>query len=77
MSGVCQKYVVKNAYICNWSVFSCNRAVSALSPWRLLTSSLKQLLLAKIWFLRDVLERGRVLSDEEANFFINGGGLWL
>jgi hypothetical protein len=48
-----------------------------LSPWRLLTSSLKQLLLAKIWFLRDVLERGRVLSDEEANFFINGGGLWL
>jgi hypothetical protein len=39
--------------------------------------SLKQLSLVEIWLLRDVLEWGKVLSDEEANFFINGGGLWL
>jgi hypothetical protein len=69
--------VVKNAYIRNWSVFSYNWVVSALCPQQLLMSSLKQLSLAKIWFLCDVLEQGRILSDEEANFFINGGKLWM
>jgi hypothetical protein len=65
------KYIL-NAYCRKWNVFTSSHVVSALVPRRLVSSSLAQMSLAKLWFLRDILEHGRKVSEDEANAFTRG-----
>jgi hypothetical protein len=61
-----------------WAIFSTNRAISAFAPSTILTSSMAQLIVSELWFLRDVLERGAVVNDKDAASFtdMNGVVLW-
>jgi hypothetical protein len=68
---------VLNAYRRNWAVFSNSHVVSALAPRRLVSSSLAQMSVAELWYLRDILERGRTVSEDEVNAFVAEQGLML
>jgi hypothetical protein len=66
---------VLNAYRRNWAVFSSSHVVSALAPRRLVSSSLVQMSVAELWYLRDIL--GRTVNKDEANAFVARQGLML
>jgi hypothetical protein len=69
--------LIITAYHQTWAVFSTNRAVSAFAPPTILTSSMVQLTMPELWFLRNVLERGTIVNDEDAASFTDGKGVVL
>jgi hypothetical protein len=76
------KWVTKAEYMMdvyrrNWEAFKQNRFVSMFAPRYLLTSSLAKLTLMELWFLRDILERGCVMGEEEFKTVKEGNALLL
>jgi hypothetical protein len=69
--------LIVTAYHRTWAVFDTNQAVSAFAPSTILTSSMAQLTVPELWFLRDVLERGAIVNDEDAASFTDGNGIVL
>jgi hypothetical protein len=71
------EYVVTQ-YHRNWLAFSKHRAISKNVPNSVLNSPLPNLTLPELWFLRDMLERGRVVDDTEVANFDGGSAhvLW-
>jgi hypothetical protein len=69
--------LIVTAYHRTWAVFSTNRAVSAFAPPTILTLSMAQLTVLELWFLRDVLERGAIVNDEDVASFSDGNGVVL
>jgi hypothetical protein len=69
--------LIVTAYHRTWAVFSTNRAISTFAPPTILMSSMAQLTVPKLWFLRDVLEQGAIVNDEYAASFTNGNGVVL
>jgi hypothetical protein len=60
------------AYHRTWAIFSTSQAVSTLAPPTILTSSMAQLTVPELWFLRDVLEQGAIVNDEDAASVTDG-----
>jgi hypothetical protein len=69
--------LIVSAYHRTWAIFNTNRAISALIPPTILTSSMAQLTVPKLWFLRDVLEQGAIMNDKDAVSFTDGNGVVL
>jgi hypothetical protein len=69
--------LIITAYHRTWAVFSINWVVSAFAPPTILTSSMAQLTMPELWFLRDVLERGAIVNDEDAASFTDENGVVL
>jgi hypothetical protein len=59
--------LIVTVYHRTWAVFSTNQVVSAFATTTILTSSMVQLTVPELWFLRDVLERGTVVNDKNAH----------
>ena len=68
---------VLNAYQRNWAMFTTSHVVSALAHRHLVLSSLAQMSMAELWYLRDILQWGCEASKDEADAFVAGQGLML
>jgi hypothetical protein len=69
--------LIVTAYHRTWAIFSTNRAVSAFALPTILMSSMEQLTVLELWFLRDVLEQGAIVNDKDAASFTDGNGVVL
>jgi hypothetical protein len=62
----------------NWETLCVNHVVARAAPDNILNSSVRALTDAELWYLRDILERGRVIEEEAVPAFgaENGTKLW-
>ena len=77
IDGPVAEVVVRSDAYRTWVVFSTNRVVTAFAPATILMSSMAQLTVLELWFLRDEWEQGVIVNDEDAASFTDENGVVL